>query len=215
MSYAWVRVFVGGGPKFLVSRLGSLVGRVSRECPTDPPKFRDTCGDGPLILHICRAYILFARNGLHTVARVPSVSHIKWQLDDPPRPHFQTHQWKILLDFGAGDGTVMWVVSEAQKHGVHTETGIRIGMVPLGTGAIRCDACAIAFSAVQSGNDFSQALGWGGRTQIPRGIAWLIDSACRNPDADALLKNDCAGMRDLMQPGFSLSNVQTCMWRPW
>ena len=33
-----------------------------------------------------------------------------------------------------GDGTVMWVVSEAQKPGIHTETSLRIGMVPLGTG---------------------------------------------------------------------------------
>eukprot|EP00438_Fugacium_kawagutii_P016617 Skav214929 [mRNA] locus=scaffold2309:43237:52995:+ [translate_table: standard] len=55
--------------------------------------------------------------------------------------------WFPYPSLAIGDGTVMWVVSEAQKHDVKTETSLRIGMVPLGTG-----------------NDFAQALGWGGRT---------------------------------------------------
>jgi len=47
---------------------------------------------------------------------------------------------------GGGDGTVMWVVSEAETHGVNPKEQMHIGIVPLGTG-----------------NDFAQHLGWGGR----------------------------------------------------
>eukprot|EP00435_Cladocopium_sp_Y103_P012370 s3616_g3.t1 len=76
-----------------------------------------------------------------------------------------SYNW-VRVFIGGGDGTVMWVVSEAQKHGIHTETSLRIGMVPLGTG-----------------NDFAQALGWGGR----------------NPDPDVLLRNDCETLAEMVQ----------------
>lgn len=76
-----------------------------------------------------------------------------------------SYSW-VRVFIGGGDGTVMWVVSEAQKHGIHTETSLRIGMVPLGTG-----------------NDFAQALGWGGR----------------NPDPDVLLRNDCETLAEMVQ----------------
>ena len=33
----------------------------------------------------------------------------------------------------------MWVVAEAQAHGIHTETGLRIGMAPFSTGVRRFD----------------------------------------------------------------------------
>lgn len=46
---------------------------------------------------------------------------------------------------GGGDGTVMWVVGEAERHGIDPRTQMHIGIVPLGTG-----------------NDFAQHLGWGG-----------------------------------------------------
>eukprot|EP00411_Alexandrium_monilatum_P117566 CAMPEP_0175656504 /NCGR_PEP_ID=MMETSP0097-20121207/12442_1 /TAXON_ID=311494 /ORGANISM="Alexandrium monilatum, Strain CCMP3105" /LENGTH=448 /DNA_ID=CAMNT_0016962577 /DNA_START=195 /DNA_END=1541 /DNA_ORIENTATION=+ len=46
---------------------------------------------------------------------------------------------------GGGDGTVMWVVGEAERHGINPKEQMHIGIVPLGTG-----------------NDFSQHLGWGG-----------------------------------------------------
>lgn len=52
---------------------------------------------------------------------------------------------------GGGDGTVMWVVGEAERHGINPKEQILIGIVPLGTG-----------------NDFSQHLGWGGQNP-PRG----------------------------------------------
>ncbi len=42
-----------------------------------------------------------------------------------------------------GDGTIMWVVSELSKHGIDPMS-TPIAVIPLGTG-----------------NDFSQALGWG------------------------------------------------------
>eukprot|EP00439_Symbiodinium_sp_Y106_P077851 s1032_g16.t1 len=64
----------------------------------------------------------------------------------------------VRVFVGGGDGTVMWVVQEAELHHINPQR-MHIGMVPLGTG-----------------NDFSRSLGWGGR----------------NPDASALLKDDCA-----------------------
>ncbi|CAJ1372933.1 unnamed protein product [Effrenium voratum] len=117
-------------------------------------------------------------------ARLHVFSLTEGKSGNKPGFHFlrqvlMSYAW-VRVFVGGGDGTVMWVVSEAQKHGVHTETGIRIGMVPLGTG-----------------NDFSQALGWGGR----------------NPDADALLKNDCAGMRDLMQDWIKAETELHDIWR--
>lgn len=51
---------------------------------------------------------------------------------------------KARVVVGGGDGTVMWVVTEAEKHGINPLEQIAIAMIPLGTG-----------------NDFSQSLGWG------------------------------------------------------
>jgi diacylglycerol kinase (ATP) len=53
------------------------------------------------------------------------------------------HRVKVIV--GGGDGTVMWVVSEAEKHKIDVANRLIIGIVPLGTG-----------------NDFSRAAGWGG-----------------------------------------------------
>ena len=74
---------------------------------------------------------------------------------------------------------MMWVVSEAQKHGIHTETSLRIGMVPLGTGQkwggdmaigncmeLRFSGPLYLSTSTLTGNDFAQALGWGGRTDM-------------------------------------------------
>ena len=69
----------------------------------------------------------------------------------------------------AGDGTVMWVVQEAELHHINPQR-MHIGMVPLGTGSM-WDGWAdyLAFEQLQSlllwpGNDFSRSLGWGGRS---------------------------------------------------
>eukprot|EP00930_Biecheleria_cincta_P102971 TRINITY_DN94846_c0_g1_i1.p1 TRINITY_DN94846_c0_g1~~TRINITY_DN94846_c0_g1_i1.p1 ORF type:complete len:431 (-),score=68.85 TRINITY_DN94846_c0_g1_i1:202-1494(-) len=51
---------------------------------------------------------------------------------------------KARVVVGGGDGTIMWVVTEVEKHGINPREQIAIAMIPLGTG-----------------NDFSQSLGWG------------------------------------------------------
>ncbi|CAK0868312.1 unnamed protein product [Prorocentrum cordatum] len=51
---------------------------------------------------------------------------------------------KVIV--GGGDGTIMWVVQEAERHGIDVFQRLHIGIVPLGTG-----------------NDFSRAAGWGGK----------------------------------------------------
>mmetsp|Transcript_4477 Transcript_4477/g.10513 ORF Transcript_4477/g.10513 Transcript_4477/m.10513 type:complete len:434 (-) Transcript_4477:151-1452(-) len=58
---------------------------------------------------------------------------------------------------GGGDGTVMWLVTEAERHGIRPNGQLHIGIVPLGTG-----------------NDFSQHLGWGGKNPDRR----LLDNDC-------------------------------------
>jgi len=52
----------------------------------------------------------------------------------------------IRVVVGGGDGTIMWVDSEAEKHGIDTQVHMQYGVVPLGTG-----------------NDFSRVAGWGGK----------------------------------------------------
>lgn len=52
----------------------------------------------------------------------------------------------VRVIVGGGDGTIMWAVGEAEKHGIDVLREIYIGIVPLGTG-----------------NDFARASGWGGR----------------------------------------------------
>lgn len=58
---------------------------------------------------------------------------------------------RIRLIIGGGDGTIMWAISEAEKHGVDVLSQVYIGILPLGTG-----------------NDFSRAYGWGGRNPDAR-----------------------------------------------
>lgn len=58
---------------------------------------------------------------------------------------------RVRLIVGGGDGSIMWVISEAEKHGVDVLNQVLIGILPLGTG-----------------NDFSRAAGWGGRNPDPR-----------------------------------------------
>jgi len=53
-------------------------------------------------------------------------------------------QVKVIV--GGGDGTIMWVVEEAERYGIDVFKRLHIGIVPLGTG-----------------NDFSRAAGWGGK----------------------------------------------------
>jgi len=53
---------------------------------------------------------------------------------------------RIRTIVGGGDGTVMWVDSEAAKVGIDTPKRLAYGIVPLGTG-----------------NDFSRVAGWGGK----------------------------------------------------
>mmetsp|Transcript_72511 Transcript_72511/g.205536 ORF Transcript_72511/g.205536 Transcript_72511/m.205536 type:complete len:446 (-) Transcript_72511:196-1533(-) len=67
---------------------------------------------------------------------------------------------KVIV--GGGDGTIMWVVQEAEKHGIEVLHRLHIGIVPLGTG-----------------NDFSRAAGWGGKnppeTMLDDDCAFLRD----------------------------------------
>jgi diacylglycerol kinase (ATP) len=66
---------------------------------------------------------------------------------------------------GGGDGTIMWVVQEAEKHGIDVLQRLHIGIVPLGTG-----------------NDFSRAAGWGGinppETMLDDDCKFLRDLVC-------------------------------------
>jgi len=57
----------------------------------------------------------------------------------------------VRVVVGGGDGTVMWVDSEMEKHGIDSARQVIYGIVPLGTG-----------------NDFARSYGWGGKN--PSGI---------------------------------------------
>eukprot|EP00931_Biecheleriopsis_adriatica_P003846 TRINITY_DN105607_c0_g1_i1.p1 TRINITY_DN105607_c0_g1~~TRINITY_DN105607_c0_g1_i1.p1 ORF type:complete len:431 (-),score=65.70 TRINITY_DN105607_c0_g1_i1:26-1318(-) len=80
---------------------------------------------------------------------------------------------------GGGDGSVMWVVSEALKHGIDPRSQMHLGLVPLGTG-----------------NDFAQALGWGGE----------------NPDCRALIRDDCARIKDLVHDWYRAKTELHDVW---
>lgn len=58
--------------------------------------------------------------------------------------------YRCRVIVGGGDGTVMWVVSEMQKHDINFEK-VALGIIPFGTG-----------------NDFSRVIGWGGKN--PSGL---------------------------------------------
>jgi len=85
----------------------------------------------------------------------------------------------VRVFVGGGDGTVMWVVQEAELHHINPQR-MHIGMVPLGTG-----------------NDFSRSLGWGGR----------------NPDASALLKDDCALLKQLLKDWLKAPTSLHDVWK--
>mmetsp|Transcript_65916 Transcript_65916/g.157619 ORF Transcript_65916/g.157619 Transcript_65916/m.157619 type:complete len:420 (-) Transcript_65916:49-1308(-) len=59
----------------------------------------------------------------------------------------------VRVIVGGGDGSVMWVAGEAEKHGVDVATQMALGIIPLGTG-----------------NDFSRHLGWGGTNPRPKSL---------------------------------------------
>lgn len=126
-------------------------------------------GIGEAFLKVPRPFDAQLRNS-HSRARLWVFSLYEGRPGDKPGFHFLREVVKsyhsVRVFIGGGDGTVMWVVGEAQLHGIQTETSLKIGMVPLGTG-----------------NDFAQALGWGGR----------------NPDADALLRNNCEMLDEMVQ----------------
>jgi len=58
---------------------------------------------------------------------------------------------KLRAIVAGGDGSIMWAVTEMEKHGIDPQSQVIIGVLPLGTG-----------------NDFSRALGWGGKN--PKGL---------------------------------------------
>eukprot|EP00913_Durusdinium_trenchii_P009309 g8748.t1 len=147
-------------------------------------------GIGEAFLKVPRPFDAQLRNS-HSRARLWVFSLYEGRPGDKPGFHFLREVVKsyhsVRVFIGGGDGTVMWVVGEAQLHGIQTETSLKIGMVPLGTG-----------------NDFAQALGWGGRTgwivSLFRIWPWFVLLVCgRNPDADALLRNNCEMLDEMVQ----------------
>lgn len=76
----------------------------------------------------------------------------------------------IRMIVGGGDGTILWAISEAERHGVDVQSRCLIGIVPLGTG-----------------NDFSRQAGWGGKNPTN-----LLAGDCAN--LRAMVQNWCIGL---------------------
>jgi len=59
----------------------------------------------------------------------------------------------VRMVVAGGDGTVLWALEEAEKHGVDTRHQVMLAVLPLGTG-----------------NDFSRFAGWGGKAPKMRNL---------------------------------------------
>jgi len=59
----------------------------------------------------------------------------------------------VRMIVAGGDGTILWAIEEAEKHGIDTRQQVLLAVVPLGTG-----------------NDFARFSGWGGHAPNMRAV---------------------------------------------